>query len=158
MHDVTNQEPPVLADIPRIDTERTVVDVIHDRIRNVDQYHERDLSRPHGMKSRDWRLAIHEAEQRMLADGVVFQPVPGRPGYRRRATKPSQAEGRSKRFAAAARRKMGRATQLVAAARGLTEDPMEQQRLERLELRRQNAMVDSLAAMRGAGEKRPKGV
>lgn len=158
MHDAGGVSVPVL-DAARIeDAERTIVDEIHDQIRLVDEYRERDLPRPRAMKTRDWRLAIHEAEQRMLADGIVFQPVPGRPGLRRRAVKPAQAEGRSARFAAAARRKMARATQLVAAARELTDDPLELERLERLELRRQNAMVDSLAAMRGAGEKRPKGV
>lgn len=145
---------------PTSESLRTVVDNVYDIIARAEEYRMRDVAgcRPVGMNERDWRLVVHAAEQRLLDEGVVFQPAPGRPGVRRRAQTSRQAESRSKRFAAAARRKMGRATQLVAAARELATDPLDVERLERLELRRQNAMVDALSAMRGAGEKRPKGL
>lgn len=139
-------------------TERTLADVIYDRIVKLTEYRKRDLVRPIGMNARDFSLSIHAAEQRLLEQGIVFQPVRGGGGLRRRADSAKQAEARSGRFASAAARKMERATLLVEAARGLTDDPMEKQRLERLELRRRNAEVDAAARLRGAGEKRPRGI
>jgi hypothetical protein len=154
------QGPRLTVDVEKLHHgDTSLVELIYKRIRNVEAYtlEELDALRPEGTSDRDWNLAIHGAETRLLGEGVVFLTQSGS-GVRRRAKNAKQAINKAARQAKRGLKSMTRTILTVAAAAPLADDPEERRRIERLELKRANQVVAAKHAIRSASRPRPKGV
>src|SRR5262249_3651145 len=109
-----------------------------------------------GMSDVEWGIAIATAFDSFLEEGVVWQSHMD--GFIRRATRVEQGLAKARRRRKAATNALEKAVAITRAARALAKDEGEVRRLENLELKQENAIVDAKRAMRSAKRSLPKGI
>lgn len=126
-------------------------------LRGVHEYTDDDIARfrPDGMHERVFKLAVHRAKDALLDNGIGFSVLNG---VHRKIQTAKQARGKASRRATAAINALERSVKIVRLGAAKAHDPEEKRRMERLEVKRANAVVAARAAVRGAGIPRPPGI